>query len=155
MNVVRRAASGIASRSVARLRRATRRARPAHPLQHAGRPVLQRHVEVVRHVGQPRHRLREARRDATGVGVHQPQPGHLRDGLGEAFEQLGQPVALGAILAVGGRVLRDEHQLAHPHGGQRPRLADQPVIGSECMRPLIVGMMQNVHGRSQPSEILR
>ena len=91
--------------------------------------MLQRDVEVVADLRDGRHRLHQRRRDEAGVGVHQPDPGQAGRLAREAFEQPRQPFPQTDVLAVGGGVLRDEHQLPDPRIGEPPRFQDQRVDG--------------------------
>ena len=70
-------------------------------------------------------------------------------------QQLLQQPEVAEVLAVGGGVLADQHQLADPlaRPASLPRRAG-PAAGRETNAPRKAGIAQNVHRRSQPDAIL-
>ena len=51
--------------------------------------MLQRDIDVVGDVGQRCHRFGKALGHVAGIGVHEAQPRHFGDGVGQALEQRG------------------------------------------------------------------
>src|SRR6185437_6073037 len=101
-------------------------AEPAHPAQHRAARVLERQVEVGGHARRSGHDLDQAGPDLGGLQVAHAD---ARDALG--LRQLGQhrlkQPQVAEVLAVGGRVLADEHQLAHAVAAKPGGLLEQFV----------------------------
>ena len=117
-------------------------ARPAHALQHVGRRVLQRQVDVAADLLALRHRLEHVVGDRGRVEIEQPDPLEAVDRV-QLAQQPRERAALAAVDAVERRVLRDEQQLADAALGERPRLAARSIGVRLRYSPRSVGMMQN------------
>jgi len=80
--------------------------------------VLEGDIEVWKDLRRIRHQIDQAGGDRPRVGVHQPDPGHVRHSLHQFFQQVGQAVLEAQIVAVIGQVLGDQNQLFDTHVAQ-------------------------------------
>lgn len=136
---------GMRSRSRLQERRllATRGVAP-HRLQHRVAGVLERDVQVLHHVREPRHRVDHAEVEGGGVGVHQPQPaaavaGHRRV---QRLQHPHQAGGLADVRAVARGVLADEVQLERTPASSDPASSTSAASGLERILPRIEGMVQ-------------
>ena len=81
--------------------------------------------------------------------VGDPDAGDALD-RGELRQQLLQRAQVAQVLAVGGGVLADQHQLGDARGGQPPASASTSAGGRETNEPRKAGMAQKAQRRSQP-----
>ena len=104
---------------------------PLHPLQHGGRGVLQRQVDVLADLLALGHRVEHVVGDRRRVEVEQPDPLEAVDRV-QLAQQPGERAALAAVDAVEGRVLRDQQQLLHAARARRARLGDDRLGRRGC-----------------------
>src|SRR4026209_2712836 len=93
--------------------------------------MLQRHVEIFDRPWCFRDRRQERIRDMSRVRVHHANPFDVFD-LAESADQCGKRVDLPKILAVAGRILRDQDDLLYTLLREIPRFFDDR---SEPARP--------------------
>ncbi len=93
--------------------------------------------------------------DGRRVKIEQPDPLEAVD-LVQTLEQLREAAAPdAAVAAPHRRVLRDKDQFFGSGFGQRARFGENRLLAAAAKLPRSAGMMQNVHGWSQPSAIFR
>ena len=144
---------------------------PLHALQGLAVAMLQRDIEIGQHLLVPRHRLHQAPRHITGIGVQDAQPGDARRRFHNRVQQMRQPVFQSQVIAVIGAVLRDQHDFFDAHHLQPHRLrydrfqrsahrrALDPGNGAESAgTPATIGDLQisggALHARSQHAALI-
>ena len=110
------------------------RAEPLHAAQHGRRGVLERQVEVRRDAGRRRDRLEQGRPEFGRLQVAHPDALDAVD-RAELRQQRLEGAQVAEVLAVGRRVLADQHQFARALLGQPVRLGQDVGRRSRHERP--------------------
>ena len=147
MNDVRSVRSGISRRIFSiDFRKMSGSSAALHALQHRGRCVLQRDVDVRADLVVGGDGLQQLAGDLVGIGVEEAHPAQLFD-LRQPLQQQRQAVFQAEVFAVAGGVLSDERDLANALLGQAA--AASAMTDSkrrERNLPRSCGMMQNEQG---------
>ena len=122
MKLVRRAMPGTAARNfVQSLEENIGASAALHALEHVGRGVLKRQVEIFADVVVLRDGVEKFAGDAIGIGVEEAEPAEIWN-AGERVEQSGETIAEAEIFAVAGGVLADEGDFADAASDELLRL---------------------------------
>jgi hypothetical protein len=103
--------------------------RATHAAQCRGMSVLERHIKIGTDLGMARHCLDQLWRDTMRVGVHQSQPGFLRQHSTQLVEQRRQPILELQVAAIIRQVLGYENDLFYTLCGQLLSLAEDRADG--------------------------
>ena len=74
--------------------------------------MLKGHVKIWQDLAPRRHDVNQAIRHISGKCIHDADPGHVRHGLGQFFEQDRQAILQAKVMAVVRCILCDQDELA-------------------------------------------
>src|SRR5437899_8113162 len=115
--------------------------------------MLQRHVHVLDEARMRGDGVQQFLRDAIRIAIEKAHPNEIFDWR-EAVEEQREAIAQAEIFPIRSGVLADECHLADTGARQLLGFADDGFKPAAAEFPRSCGMMQKLHGWSQPSAIL-
>ncbi len=98
-----------------------------HGFKDSGIGVLERHVQIGNDLWLGSHQVNQRLGDITWEGVHQPDPGNIRNGFDKFFQQGGQAALYLQVMTVIGHILGDQDDLLGAHIGQRSGIIENQI----------------------------
>ena len=98
--------------------------------------VLERHIQIRQNLFAGGHHLDQPVGDIAGIGVHDADPVHVWNGVGQLLQQDRQTILHPQVVTVIGRILGDQDQLAHAGIPQAARFVHDHGQGPRDSRSL-------------------